>query len=103
MMGGFLVENIRTEKSCAALVPTLDGGKCASHRLLRVCMWYQHYGNSPLMMAIDEGMVAVAALMVEKGANLAKGCTVRVHFTKGLHGSAEGLGFVAHVPVLCVP
>jgi hypothetical protein len=65
-----LVENIRTEKSCAALVPTLDGGKCASHRLLRVCMWYQHYGKSPLMMAIDEGMAAVATLMVEKGANL---------------------------------
>ena len=98
-----MVENIRTEKSCAALVPTLDGGKCASHRLLRVCMWYQHYGKSPLMMAIDEGMAAVAALMVEKGANLAKGCTVRIHLTKGLHGSAEGLGLVAHVPVLCVP
>ena len=33
-------------------------------------MWYQHYGKSPLMMAIDEGMAAVATLMVEKGANL---------------------------------
>ena len=103
MMGGFLVENSRTEKRCSALVPTLDGRKGASHPLLRVCMWYQHYGKTPLMMAIDEGMVAVAALMVEKGVNLAKGCTVRVHFTKGLHGSAEGLCFVAHVPVLCVP
>ena len=70
-------------------MPTLDGRKGASHPLLRVCMWYQHYGKTPLMMAIDEGMVAVAALMVEKGANLAKGCTVRVHFTKGLHGSGS--------------
>ena len=93
-------------------------------------MWYQHYGKTPLMMAIDEGMVAVAALMVEKGANLANCCTVRIHFTKGSNAlrrvwvswhmsrycaclepvtivRAYCLGFVAHVPrtgpVLCVP
>ena len=32
-----------------------------------------------LMYAIDNSMAAAAALMVERGAKLAKGCTVRHH------------------------
>ena len=36
---------------------------------------FKHYGKTVLMMAITEGMATVAALMVERGAKLVKGCT----------------------------
>ena len=85
--------DLQTSGRCTALTLAIDKGHpTIVEALIMAGNLQDGDGKTALMWAIDKGMAAAAALMVERGATLAKGCTVRHHSSQWWFGCEEGGG-----------